>query len=84
MLKVIYTDVKDCVRPDNTLSDCFECLSEVKQGEPSSQLLFIRFINDCYESPITQRITILIKFIVYLLQYMGSDSKYYLNRCYGM
>ena len=54
MLKVIYTDVKACVRSDNTLSDCFECLSGVKEGEPSSPLLFILFINDFYENLITR------------------------------
>ena len=54
MLKVIYTDVKTGVRSDNTLSDCFEYLSRVKQVEPSSPLLFILFINDFYENRITR------------------------------
>ena len=50
---IIYADFKAYVRSDNTLSDWFECFSGVKQGEPSSSLLFILFINDFYENLIT-------------------------------
>jgi hypothetical protein len=49
MLKVMYENVKTCVRVNGPLSEFFDCNTGVKQGEPLSPLLFIFFINDMYD-----------------------------------
>ena len=48
-IKAIYNSVKVCVRNLGSISDCFDSLVVVKQGEPLSPLLFILFLNDLAE-----------------------------------
>ena len=45
-IKAIYNSVKVCVRSMGKVSECFDSLVGVKQGEPLSPLLFIVFLND--------------------------------------
>ncbi len=45
-LKAMYNCVKSCVRYKNSLSAFFDCSIGVKQGDPSSPLLAMFFIND--------------------------------------
>lgn len=45
-LKAMYSCVKSCVRYQSSLSPFFDIFSGVKQGDPSSPLLAMFFIND--------------------------------------
>ena len=45
-MKVIYNSVKACVKSLGKLSDCFESLVALKQGEPLSPVMLILFLND--------------------------------------
>ncbi|MEW8546880.1 MAG: reverse transcriptase family protein, partial [Candidatus Thiodiazotropha sp.] len=48
-IKAIYNSVKVCVRAIGKVSECFDSLVGVKQGEPLSPILFIVFLNDLAE-----------------------------------
>ena len=45
-IKSMYTTVKLCVKYNNTFSQCFDSYVGLKQGDPSSPLLFMLFVND--------------------------------------
>ena len=45
-IKAMNDKVKSSVRCNNVISDSFESLQGVKQGDPLSPLMFIFFIND--------------------------------------
>ena len=45
-IKSMYTVVRSCVRYNNHHSDFFESLIGLKQGDPSSPLLSMFFVND--------------------------------------
>ena len=45
-LKAMYSVVKQCIRFNCQKSDFFESHAGVKQGDPSSSLLFLFFVND--------------------------------------
>ena len=45
-LKAMYTCVKACVRLNNEFSPFFDSKSGVKQGDPSSPITFMMFVND--------------------------------------
>ena len=45
-IKSMYTTVKSCVRFKSTYSSFFDSYAGLKQGDPSSPLLFMLFVND--------------------------------------
>ena len=45
-IKSMYTTVKLCVKYNNTFSQFFDSYVGLKQGDPSSPLLFMLFVND--------------------------------------
>ena len=45
-IKAMHNKVKSLVKCNNVMSDSFESLQGVKQGDPLSPLMFIFFIND--------------------------------------
>ena len=61
-LSFVYGSVKGCVKSLGMISDCFESLVGVKQGESLSPLLFILLLNDlstelgCYVPGVTRRL----------------------------
>lgn len=48
ILKVMYENVKSCVKVNGSLTEYFDTYMGVKQGEPLSPLLFLFFINDMH------------------------------------
>ena len=49
-LKSMYNTVKSCIRYKSTLSGFFDSHIGLKQGDPSSPLMFMLFINDITDS----------------------------------
>jgi len=46
LIKDMYNNVKSCVRGCNSLSEYFNCVVGLKQGEVMSPILFSLFIED--------------------------------------
>jgi hypothetical protein len=46
----MYTTVKSCVRYNSTYSDFFNSHIGLKQGDPSSPLIFMSFVNDLIDN----------------------------------
>ena len=46
-LKAMYSTVKACIRYNQSYSDFIDSNFGVKQGDPSSPMLFMMFIKDC-------------------------------------
>ena len=49
-LKAMYSTVKACIRYNQSYSDFIDSNFGVKQGDPSSPMLFMMFINDLNEN----------------------------------
>ena len=49
-LKAMYSTVKACIRYNQSYSDFIHSNFGVKQGDPSSPMLFMMFINDLNEN----------------------------------
>lgn len=49
-IKSMYTTVKSCVKYNSTYSNFFDSSIGLKQGDPSSPLLFMFFVNDIIEN----------------------------------
>ena len=49
-IKSMYSTVKLCIRYKNTFSEFFSSYIGLKQGDPSSPLLFMLFVNDILEN----------------------------------
>jgi len=49
-VKSMYASVKSCVRFNNEFSEYFDSDVGLKQGDPSSPLLFMLFVNDILDN----------------------------------
>ena len=46
----MYTDIKSCIKYGSILSGFFNSHMGLKQGDPSSPLMFMMFINDIVDN----------------------------------
>ena len=55
IIQSLYQNVKCCVKYNGFVSDYFECLNGLFQGEVLSPLLFFMFVNDCEVQCLTDK-----------------------------